>query len=92
MADGGPTEQRALYEASPLASGLGGASADGCLFPNCMLITRDRAHRFRSVDKQFWSSLPSIFKDFLAKLVTGDRSLARLLETSEKFAHEFCLH
>ncbi|CAK9097849.1 Uncharacterized protein SCF082_LOCUS45898, partial [Durusdinium trenchii] len=88
VADGAYTEQRALYEASPLAGELGGSAQD-CLFPCCKLITRDRAHRWRSVDRGFRGSLPSTFQDFLSKLVTGERSLARMLETSEKFARAF---
>ncbi|CAK9097842.1 Uncharacterized protein SCF082_LOCUS45895 [Durusdinium trenchii] len=88
VADGAYTEQRALYEASPLAGELGGSAQD-CLFPCCKLITRDRAHRWRSVDRGFRGSLPSTFQDFLSKLVTVERSLARMLETSEKFARAF---
>ena len=87
QADGGPTEQRALFEASPPAKELAGTR--DVLFPNVVMISRDRAHRCRSIDKGFWSSLPNTYQEFLAKLVTGDRSFARMVQTSQKFRNLF---
>ena len=89
VADGGPNEQRALYEASPLATTLSDCSQQEALFPGVVLISRDRAHRCRSIDKGFWRSLPTVFQDFLAKLITGERSFAKMVATSSKFQKLF---
>eukprot|EP00439_Symbiodinium_sp_Y106_P066153 s662_g10.t1 len=89
VADGCPTEQRALFECSALGGKLVCDENREPLFPAAALITRDRAHRLRSVDKLFWKKLPTVFRDFLDLLITGDRSLAKLLETSDKFATAF---
>ena len=90
VADGSAVEQRALFEASPLLHQLTDAPGDRqALFENCCLITRDRAHRLRSVDKGFWKALPPVFGKFMKKMITGERSLAKLLETSEKFSKAF---
>ena len=89
VADGGPAEQRALYEASPLATTLSDCSQQDVLFPAAVLITRDRAHRCRSVDKGFWKSIPPVFQEFLAKMITGERSFAKMVATSAKFQRLF---
>eukprot|EP00438_Fugacium_kawagutii_P008653 Skav201130 [mRNA] locus=scaffold4373:194633:196390:+ [translate_table: standard] len=89
VADGGPNEQRALYEASPLATTLSDCAVQDVLFPEAALISRDRAHRCRSIDKGFWRTLPSVFQDFLAKLITGERSFAKMVATSSKFQRLF---
>ena len=51
VADGGPSEQRALFELSPSATKLG---CNEALFPKLVLISRDRSHRRRSVVKGAW--------------------------------------
>jgi hypothetical protein len=83
VADGGPTEQRALYDASP------GTLDPSCradpFFPNLVDISRDRAHKWRSVQKGIWKNVDSDIKIFLDELVTGERSLARMLQTSRKY-------
>ena len=90
QADGGPTEQRALFEAAPPPKKLAGArDSREVLFPNVLMISRDRAHRCSSIDKGFWSALPNTYQEFLAKLVTGDRSFARRVQTSQKFRNLF---
>ena len=88
-ADGGPTEQRAAYECSPLLPELVGNRDAAVVFPNCALISRDRAHRVRSVQKLFFKKLPPVFQTFISQLLTGNRSLAKLLETSDKFGKAF---
>ena len=86
MADGGPVEQRILFDSTPARL----VNSDVApLFPNCMILSRDRAHRFRSVQKGFWARVDQPVRDMLDSLVTGNRSLARLLETSLKFGRIF---
>ncbi|CAE7033689.1 unnamed protein product [Symbiodinium sp. CCMP2592] len=85
VADGGPTEQRVLYNVSPARPG-GFSNGEEPLFKNLALIARDRPHRFRSVQKGFWSHVGLEIKEFLDALVVGPRSLARLMETSRKFS------
>ena len=80
MADGCLTEQRALYVLSPLVGTLAGVPNKEPLLPSADLITRDRSHRLRSVDRQFWRKLPTDFQVFLDSLLTGNRSLATLLQ------------
>ena len=89
VADGGPCEQRALYESGPDAPTLRKDAAAAVMFPRLQLISRDACHRYRSVDKMFMSKVPSFFKDFMSKLVLGERSLAKLLETSDKVQNLF---
>ena len=90
VADGGPCEQRALYESSPLCASLNpGGHCREALFPSACLISRDRSHRLRSVDKLFWKRLPDTFDRFLRSLLTGKKSLASFLESSDKFSHAF---
>ena len=85
VADGGPTEQRCLFESSSAGPALRDEPTYDPLMPNLRLITRDAAHRYHSIDKLFWKKLPSFFQDTLKKLVDGERSVSRLLETSPKF-------
>ena len=59
------------------------------LFPNCALITRDRAHRVRSVQKLFFKKLPPVFRRFINGLMLGKRSLCTLIEQSDKFCKAF---
>lgn len=47
------SEQRALFDMSPAGQELGAEGPP--LFPNLVLISRDRAHRFRSVQKGTWN-------------------------------------
>ena len=93
VADGAYPEQRALYLSTVHVASLTqlgeGEAPPQVLFPNCRMITRDRAHRARSVDKMFWKSIPDKFQKWLQTLVTGERSLARLIETSEKWQKAF---
>ena len=86
---GGPTEQRAAYECSPHVGELVGVPGREPLFPNCALITRDRAHRVRSVQKLFFKKLPPVFRRFINGLMLGKRSLCTLIEQSEKFGKAF---
>jgi hypothetical protein len=83
VADGGNVEQRALFEASPGAM-LPSRAADP-LFPNLVDIARDKAHKLRSVQKGVWKGLDEDLRDFLNELVTGEGSLARMLQTSKKY-------
>lgn len=78
VADGGTDVQKALYELSP-----GGEQP---LFPNLCHISRDRAHRFRSVQKGLWDAARDLAGDFLSSLVSGPQSLARMLESSRKYS------
>ena len=89
IADGGPNEQRCLYEASPSGSDLRQQPDYEPLLPNLRLIVRDAAHRYRSIDKLVVSKLPSLFKETLESLVNGERSISRLLEKSPKFSQLF---
>ena len=89
VADGGPNEQRALYEASPHIEALAGRPVAQALFKNSLLITRDRSHRLQSVDRFFFNTLPPTFKEFMDKLVTGPRSLCKMMQTSTKFSKLF---
>lgn len=87
VADGGPTEQRALFDCSPLGEKL--AAESPLLFQNLSLIDRDRPHRYRSVLRGAWESVERPIQDFLSELVTGEKSLAKLLEHSSKFGRLF---
>ena len=77
VADGGPPEQRALFDLSPLES------ADAYL-PNLRHIFRDRAHRMRSVQKGAWESLNVICNGFLDSFFTGNQSFSRMVQSSRK--------
>ena len=89
VADGGPTEQRALFESAASGAELRQQPGYQPLLPHLRLITRDAAHRYRSIDKLVVSKLPTLFQETLEKLVTGERSIARLLEKSAKFSQLF---
>jgi hypothetical protein len=86
VADGGPDVQKAMFELSPLAQDAGGNAP---LFPNLRHISRDRAHRFRSVQKGTWAAANEMADGFLDSLVTGEQSIARMLETSRKYSLVF---
>jgi hypothetical protein len=85
VADGGNDIQKALFQMSPLASGEDGGGSPP-LFPNLRHISRDRAHRFRSVQKGLWEAACDLADGFLGSLITGEQSLARMLETSRKYS------
>ncbi|CAE7737112.1 unnamed protein product, partial [Symbiodinium sp. CCMP2592] len=89
VADGGPTEQRCLFESSAAGPELRQEPGYVPLLPHLRLIVRDAAHRYRSIDKLVISKLPTLFQETLEKLVHGERSLARLLEKSAKFSQLF---
>ena len=86
VADGGPTEQKGLYSCSP---GKLDSTDTPALFEALDDICRDRAHRWRSVQKGVWRSLDADLREFLDRLVSGEHSLARMLQTSKKFQHVF---
>jgi len=88
VADGGPTEQKGLYFCAPGKEDIC-PSTDAPLFESLDDISRDRAHRWRSVQKGVWKSLDTDLHDFLGALVSGEHSLARMLQTSKKFQHVF---
>ena len=85
VADGGPTEQKALYECSPGKLDY----EDDAIFLAMTEISRDRAHRWRSVQKGAWRSLDADLRAFMDSLVTGEHSLARMLQTSKKYQMVF---
>ena len=80
VADGGPDIQKAIFRSSPL-----GGEADP-LFPNLTITTRDRAHRLRSIQRNTWDAMHDTADGMLSSLITGERSLARMLETSRKYS------
>jgi hypothetical protein len=87
VADGGTTEQRAIYNCGPSAVAAEPPALEPCtFFPNLLYITRDRAHRMRSVQKGTWDSMRSYVKEFLASLVTGQQSLAKMVSNSRKYS------
>ena len=81
VADGGPSEQKALYELSPA-----GPDGENAFFPNLTFITRDRAHRARSIQKGMWEPLDEKCNRLLTYLISGERSLASMLEHSRKYS------
>ena len=83
VADGGPTEQRALFECSRLATQPDAAANP--FFPNLLDINRDRAHKWRSIQKSVWKGIDDDLRGFLDDLITGEGSLARTLQTSKKY-------
>ena len=84
VADGCNVEQRVIFNCS--RSNPEGVAPADVLFPNLVMISRDRPHRFRSVQRGFWNQLDADVLSLLEELVTGQRSLCRLLETSRKFS------
>lgn len=87
VADGGPVEQKALFECSPGA--LDREHAVAPFFPNLTEISRDKAHRLRSMQRGVWVSVDEEIRTFLDELVTGEGSLARMLQTSKKYQMVF---
>ena len=67
-ADGGPSEQSAL----PVL--VGG------FLPKVNMITRDRCHRTRSIMQQMWEPLNQACNGLLEMLISGDRSLSKMLK------------
>ena len=78
VADGGPTEQRALYDSSP-------AHSQNPFFPNLVDIHRDRAHKWRSIQKGVWRGLDAELGDFLGDLM----DFVKMLQTSAKYQKIF---
>ena len=87
VADGGPVEQQALFELSPGA--LDAASAAYPFFPHLTEIIRDKAHKLRSVQRGAWGGVDTDLRTCLDELVTGEHSLARMLQTSKKYQSVF---
>ena len=87
VADGGPAEQGALYECSPSAPAAEFRVSP--TFPNLMEITRDRAHKLRSVQKGVWSHLAKDLNTFMDELVSGEHSLAKMLNDSKNASGYF---
>jgi len=81
------SEQKGLVLLSPSNTEYG--ATEPALFPNLVLISRDRAHRYRSVQKGVWSQVSRTLNETLEDLVSGPRSLARMLETSRKYRQCF---
>ena len=85
VADGCPVEQRVLYDCTR-ANPEGVRAEDDIVFRNMLMVSRDRPHRFRSVQKGFWNNADSDVQSLLDELVTGPKSLCRLMESSRKFS------
>ena len=83
MADGGPTEQRALFETSRSAPTP--ANAANPFFRNLSEIARDTPHKWRSIQKGIWKSLEDDLRQFLGELVSSEGSLSRMLNDSKKY-------
>ena len=69
VCDGGPSEQAAI----PILQQE--------LLPNVTLVTRDRAHRTRSMMKGIFNTLNDLCSGLLGIFTTDDQSLARMLKT-----------
>ena len=87
MADGGPTEQRALFETSKSAPTPGNAANP--FFGNLSEIARDTPHKWRSIQKGIWKALEDDLRQFLGELVSSDGSLSRMLNESKKYQKIF---
>ena len=85
--DGGPSEAKACYESSPLATDP--SLAADPLFPNLRFIFRDAAHRHRSVQKGCWKNADQPVRELLEKLVSGEKSLAKMLQHSRRLSLVF---
>ncbi|CAE7692666.1 unnamed protein product [Symbiodinium sp. CCMP2592] len=59
------------------------------VFSNMNLISRDRAHRSRSVIKNLFDALNSLCDNLLSAFTTGEQSLARMLKNSAKYSNIF---
>ena len=68
VCDGGPSEQAAI----PVLQ--------RDLFKNAKLISRDRAHRTRSITKAVWGPLNNKCDGLLSKFTTDEHSLSRMLK------------
>ena len=75
VSDGGPSEVKALH-----------ALASDVFFPNLNHVTRDRAHRGRSVQKGAWHFFNDLTEGLLGMLLSDERSLCRMLQTSHKYS------
>ena len=82
LADGGPTEQRALFETSRSAPTP--ANAVNPYFRNLSEIARDTPHKWRSIQKGIWKALEDDLRQFLGELVSGEGCLSRMLTESKK--------
>ena len=72
VADGGPAEQTALSRMSDL-------------LPRLQHVVVDRAHRMRNLQRGAWPYLDQLSGGLLQRLITGEASLARMLEESGKY-------
>ena len=81
VADGGPPEQKSLLNMS--------ANGATVKFPSLVHVDRDRPHRHRSVMKGAWKYLEEPVKSLLDSLMTGERSLFRLIQTSQRYKKYF---
>ena len=84
-ADRGPTEQKCLVN----MSSAGPRGAARAFFPNLSIVSADPAHKMRSVQRGMWKPLDDLCEGFMADLINGDRSFARLMESSRKYSLEF---
>ena len=84
VCDGGPSEQAAV----PLLQ--------RDLFPNATMVSRDRAHRARSITKGVWGPLNEQCQGLLGLFTTDDQSISRMLQKLGLFANsvvtELLLH
>ena len=87
LADGGNTEQRALFETSRSAPTP--ANAANPFFGNLSEIARDTPHKWRSIQKGIWNALEDDLQHFLGELVSADGSLSRMLNDSKKYQKIF---
>lgn len=77
VSDGGPSEVLALRDLAESE------------WRNCNLLTRDRAHRGRSIQKGCWEVFNEMSAGLLGCLITDERSLCRMLDTSPKYSKMF---
>ena len=77
VSDGGPSEMMGMHK---LARDF---------FPNMNHVTRDRAHRARSIQKGSWGLFNDFTGGLLGALATEERSLCRTLQTSLKYSRLF---
>ena len=75
VCDGGPSEQAAV----PLLQ--------RDLFPNATMVSRDRAHRARSITKGVWGPLNEQCQGLLGLFTTDDQSISRMLQKLGLFAN-----
>lgn len=82
--DGGPAESKAIWELSAQAQDP--ARRADPFFKALHFIFRDAPHLYRSVQKALWEDIDADIHSFLELLVTGNRSLLKLMESSRKFS------